>query len=134
MVKGTYHGSNKFIAPLAITIFLHRVPGESWIILPGCAARGRKLSAWNILRTVETETSTPPSAMALEVSLIQWVGVTHKGFGVSPEMVTAPFPAKHGLKILPRDQFAFRVIEEVSARCLLDADCRHMYAGELIFC
>ena len=76
--------------------------------------------------------------MALGVFiLIQWVGITHKGFGVfAGEWFTAPFHA-HGtvLKIvLAPVNFVFRIIEELVRPLSLSMRLfGNMYAGELIF-
>jgi F-type H+-transporting ATPase subunit a len=139
MVKDTYHGSNKFIAPLAITIFCIVFMENFMDILPVDAlpAAGKLLGIEH-LRTVATADLNTTVGMALGVFLlIQWVGITHKGFGTfAGEWFTAPFHA-HGtaLKILLAPiNFAFRVIEEVVRPLSLSMRLfGNMYAGELIF-
>jgi F-type H+-transporting ATPase subunit a len=139
MVKDTYHGSNKFIAPLAITIFCIVFMENFMDILPVDAlpAAGKLLGVEH-LRTVATADLNTTVGMALGVFLlIQWVGITHKGFGTfAGEWFTAPFHA-HGtaLKILLAPiNFAFRVIEEVVRPLSLSMRLfGNMYAGELIF-
>ncbi len=139
MVKDTYHGSNKFIAPLAITIFCIVFLENFMDILPVDALPwAAKLFGVEHLRTVATADLNTTVGMALGVFLlIQWVGITHKGFGTfAAEWFTAPFHA-HGtvLKILLAPiNFAFRVIEEVVRPLSLSMRLfGNMYAGELIF-
>jgi F-type H+-transporting ATPase subunit a len=139
MVKDTYHGSNKFIAPLAITIFCIVFMENFMDILPVDALpAAAKLFGVEHLRTVATADLNTTVGMALGVFLlIQWVGITHKGFGVfAGEWFTAPFHAHNtALKILLAPvNFAFRVIEEVVRPLSLSMRLfGNMYAGELIF-
>jgi F-type H+-transporting ATPase subunit a len=139
MVKDTYHGSNKFIAPLAITIFCIVFLENFMDILPVDALpAAAKLFGVEHLRTVATADLNTTVGMALGVFLlIQWVGITHKGFGVfAGEWFTAPFHAHNtALKILLAPiNFAFRVIEEVVRPLSLSMRLfGNMYAGELIF-
>ena len=96
MVKDTYHGSNKFIAPLAITIFCIVFLENFMDILPVDALpAAAKLFGVEHLRTVATADLNTTVGMALGVFLlIQWVGITHKGFGTfAGEWFTAPFHA-----------------------------------------
>jgi F-type H+-transporting ATPase subunit a len=139
MVKDTYHGSNKFIAPLAITIFCIVFLENFMDILPVDALpAAAKLFGVEHLRTVATADLNTTVGMALGVFiLIQWVGITHKGFGTfAGEWFTAPFHAEGMvLKILLAPvNFAFRVIEEVVRPLSLSMRLfGNMYAGELIF-
>jgi len=69
--------------------------------------------------------------------LIQYVGITHKGFGVyCGEWFTAPFHA-HGMiakAVLAPINLIFRVIEEAVRPLSLSMRLfGNMYAGELIF-
>jgi len=139
MVKDTYHGTNKFIAPLAITIFCIVFMENFMDILPVDALpAAAKLFGVEHLRTVATADLNTTVGMALGVFLlIQWVGITHKGFGTfAGEWFTAPFHA-HGtvLKILLAPiNFVFRIIEEVVRPLSLSMRLfGNMYAGELIF-
>jgi F-type H+-transporting ATPase subunit a len=139
MVKDTYHGANKFIAPLAITIFCIVFLENFMDILPVDALpAAAKLFGVEHLRTVATADLNTTVGMALGVFLlIQWVGITHKGFGVfAAEWFTAPFHAHNVfLKILLAPvNFVFRVIEEVVRPLSLSMRLfGNMYAGELIF-
>ncbi len=139
MVKDTFHGRNKFIAPLAITIFCIVFLENFMDILPVDALpAAAKLFGVEHLRTVATADLNTTVGMALGVFLlIQWVGITHKGFGLfAGEWFTAPFHA-HGtlLKIvLAPINFIFRVIEELVRPLSLSMRLfGNMYAGELIF-
>ena len=139
MVKETYHGSNKFIAPLAITIFCIVFLENFMDILPVDALPAvAKLFGVEHLRTVATADLNTTVGMALGVFLlIQWVGITHKGFGTfAGEWFTAPFHAHNPvLKVLLAPvNFAFRIIEEVVRPLSLSMRLfGNMYAGELIF-
>ncbi len=139
MVKDTYHGTNKFIAPLAITIFCIVFLENFMDILPVDALpAAAKLFGVEHLRTVATADLNTTVGMALGVFLlIQWVGITHKGFGTfAGEWFTAPFHAHSvALKILLAPiNFAFRIIEEVVRPLSLSMRLfGNMYAGELIF-
>src|SRR6202790_3267398 len=139
MVKDTFHGSNKFIAPLAITIFGIVFLENFMDILPVDALpAAAKVFGVEHLRTVATADLNTTVGMALGVFLlIQWVGISSKGFGVfAGEWFTAPFHA-HGtaLKILLAPvNFVFRIIEELVRPLSLSMRLfGNMYAGELIF-
>jgi F-type H+-transporting ATPase subunit a len=139
MVKDTFHGKNKFIAPLAITIFCIVFLENFMDILPVDALpAAAKLFGVEHLRTVATADLNTTVGMALGVFLlIQWVGITHKGIGLFVgEWFTAPFHA-HGLALkilLAPINFMFRVIEEIVKPLSLSMRLfGNMYAGELIF-
>jgi F-type H+-transporting ATPase subunit a len=139
MVKDTYHGSNKFIAPLAITIFCIVFLENFMDILPVDALpAAARLFGVEHLRTVATADLNTTVGMALGVFLlIQWVGISHKGFGTfAGEWFSAPFHAHNPvLKVLLAPiNFVFRVIEEVVRPLSLSMRLfGNMYAGELIF-
>ena len=139
MVKDTYHGSNKFIAPLAITIFCVVFLENFMDILPVDALpAAAKLFGVEHLRTVATADLNTTVGMALGVFLLLWyIGIKHKGVvGFFAEWFTAPFHAHNiVLKIvLAPVNFAFRVIEEVVRPLSLSMRLfGNMYAGELIF-
>jgi F-type H+-transporting ATPase subunit a len=139
MVKDTFHGKNKFIAPLAITIFCIVFLENFMDILPVDALpAAAKLFGVEHLRTVATADLNTTVGMALGVFLlIQWVGITHKGIGTfAGEWFTAPFHADGtAFKIaLAPVNFAFRIIEEVVKPLSLSMRLfGNMYAGELIF-
>jgi F-type H+-transporting ATPase subunit a len=139
MVKDTFHGKNKFIAPLAITIFCIVFLENFMDILPVDALpAAAKLFGVEHLRTVATADLNTTVGMALGVFLlIQWVGISHKGIGTfAGEWFTAPFHADGtALKIvLAPVNFIFRVIEELVRPLSLSMRLfGNMYAGELIF-
>src|SRR5580704_9049599 len=139
MVKDTFHGASKFIAPLAITIFCLVFLENFMDILPVDALpAAAKAFGVEHLRTVATADINTTVGMALGVFLlIQWVGITHKGFGVFfGEFFTAPFHA-HGTVaklVLAPVNFLFRLIEEAVRPLSLSMRLfGNMYAGELIF-
>ena len=139
MVKDTFHGTNKFIAPLAITIFCIVFLENFMDILPVDALPATAhLFGVEHLRTVATADLNTTVGMALGVFLlIQWVGITHKGIGIfAGEWFTAPFHA-HGTVgkiILAPVNFLFRLIEEAVRPLSLSMRLfGNMYAGELIF-
>ncbi len=138
MVKDTFHGTNKFIAPLAITIFCLVFLENFMDILPVdlLPAAGKAFGVEH-LRTVATADINTTVGMALGVFLlIQYVGIQNKGFGTFfGEWFTAPFHG-HGVLavVLAPVNFLFRVIEEAVRPLSLSMRLfGNMYAGELIF-
>ncbi len=132
LVKDTFHGKSKLIAPLALTIFmltflmnfLDMVPVDA---LPAAA----HASGINYLRVVPTADLNTTVGMALCVFLlIQYMGIKHKGVGgFFSEFLTAPF----GPKIAPAN-LLLRIIEEAVRPVSLSLRLfGNMYAGELIF-
>jgi len=138
MVKDTFHGSNKFIAPLAITIFALVFLENFMDILPvDLLPAAAKAFGVEHLRTVATADINTTVGMALGVFLlIQYVGIKHKGLRVFfSEWFTAPFHG-HGVWaiVLAPVNFLFRVIEEAVRPLSLSMRLfGNMYAGELIF-
>jgi F-type H+-transporting ATPase subunit a len=139
MVKDTFHGDNKFIAPLAITIFALVFLENFMDILPVDALpAAARVFGVEHLRTVATADINTTVGMALGVFLlIQWVGISQKGLRVFfGEFFTAPFHA-HGTVakiILAPVNFLFRLIEEAVRPLSLSMRLfGNMYAGELIF-
>jgi len=140
MVKESFHGKSKLIAPLAITIaclvflmnFLDMLPVD---LLPWAWASGHKLvgadSEHAYLRIVPTADFNTTLGMALTVFLlIQYIGIKHKGLvGFFGEWFTAPF----GKYAFPAN-LLLRVIEECVRPISLSLRLfGNMYAGELIF-
>ena len=132
LVKDTFHGKSKLIAPLALTIFmltflmnfLDMIPVDA---LPAAA----HASGINYLRVVPTADLNTTVGMALCVFLlIQYMGIKHKGVGgFFSEFLTAPF----GPKIAPAN-LLLRIIEEAVRPVSLSLRLfGNMYAGELIF-
>ncbi|MEZ5545595.1 MAG: F0F1 ATP synthase subunit A [Lysobacteraceae bacterium] len=147
LVRETFHGRSKMIAPLAITIFLlvflmnfmDMVPVDllPWAWASGHAAAGHD-PAHAYLRVVPTADLNTTFGMSIAVFLlIQVFGIGHKGIGgFTKEIFTAPFHA-HGtmMKILLAPaNLLLRVIEEgVRPLSLSLRLFGNMYAGELIF-
>ncbi|MCC6594665.1 MAG: F0F1 ATP synthase subunit A, partial [Xanthomonadales bacterium] len=132
LVKETFHGHSKLIAPLAITIFgmvflmnfMDMVPVD---LLPAAAHAG----GVEYLRVVPTADLNTTLGMALCVFLlIQYMGIQHKGVGgFFSEFFTAPF----GPKGAPAN-LLLRLIEEAVRPVSLSLRLfGNMYAGELIF-
>ena len=139
LVKETFHGKSRLIAPLAITIFcmvflenfLDMIPVDLVPLL------GKKIGLEH-LRIVPTADLNTTIGMALCVfALIQYVGIKHKGIVTFlGEFVSAPFHA-HGVvgKILTAaPNLLLRLIEEAVRPLSLSLRLfGNMYAGELIF-
>jgi F-type H+-transporting ATPase subunit a len=140
MVKDTFHGKNKFIAPLAITIFCLVFLENFMDILPVDALPATaKLFGVEHLRTVATADINTTVGMALGVFLLLWyIGIKHKGVGrIFRRMVhRAVSRAWHwlGKVLLAPINFILRIIEEVVRPLSLSLRLfGNMYAGELIF-
>ncbi|HMM67649.1 MAG TPA: F0F1 ATP synthase subunit A [Dokdonella sp.] len=140
MVRETFHGRSKLIAPLSLTIFvlvflmnfMDMIPVD---LLPWLWASGHELTghdpAHAYLRVVPTADINTTFGMAITVFLlIQYVGIKHKGlFGFFKEWFTAPF----GPWLAPFN-LLLRVIEEAVRPLSLSLRLfGNMYAGELIF-
>jgi F-type H+-transporting ATPase subunit a len=139
LVRETFHGRSKLIAPLAITIFclvflmnfMDMIPVD-WLPEAAMAA------GIPYLRAVPTADLNVTLGLSLMVFLlIQVFGISHKGVGTFfKEAFTAPFHA-HGtvMKILLAPaNLLLRVIEELVRPLSLTLRLfGNMYAGELIF-
>ncbi len=139
MVKETFHGRSKLIAPLALTIFclvflmnfMDMLPVD---LLPAAA----HASGVKYLRVVPTADLNTPLGMAICVFiLIQYFGIKHKGLGgFFGEFFTAPFHAHGavGKVLLAPANLLLRLIEEAVRPVSLSLRLfGNMYAGELIF-
>ncbi len=131
-VLDTYHGKNKLIAPLALTIFvwvflmntMDLVPVD---LLPNAAAA---VGVHN-LRVVPTADPNLTIGMSLSVFLlIIWFNFSSKGFmGVLKEFCCKPF----GIWFLPFN-FFLRLVEELAKPISLGLRLfGNLYSGELIF-
>ena len=147
LVRETFHGRSKLIAPLSITIFclvflmnfMDMVPVDflPWAWQSGHVMAGHD-PAHAYLRVVPTADLNTTFGLSLAVFLlIQVYGISHKGVGgFTKEIFTAPFHA-HGtvakIALAPAN-FLLRVIEEgVRPLSLSLRLFGNMYAGELIF-
>ena len=147
LVRETFHGRSKLIAPLAITIFcvvflmnfMDMIPVD-W--LPGSWMKANELAGHDphhaYLRVVPTADLNVTLGLALMVFLlIQVFGISHKGFGqFIGEAFTAPFHAEGmvGKILLAPANLLLRIIEELVRPLSLTLRLfGNMYAGELIF-
>jgi F-type H+-transporting ATPase subunit a len=139
LVRETFHGQSKFIAPMAVTIFalvflmnfMDMIPVD---FLPWAATH----AGVNYLRVVPTADLNTTIGMSLGVFLlIHWFGIKHKGVKLFvAEAFTAPFHA-HGTLgkiLLAPANLLLRLIEEMVRPLSLSLRLfGNMYAGELIF-
>jgi F-type H+-transporting ATPase subunit a len=147
LVRETFHGRSKLIAPLSITIFIlvflmnfmDMLPVDflPWAWGAGHAAAGHD-PAHAYLRVVPTADLNTTFGLSLAVFLlIQAFGIGHKGVGgFTKEIFTAPFHAESTpMKILLAPaNLLLRLIEEgVRPLSLSLRLFGNMYAGELIF-
>lgn len=147
MVRETFHGRSKLIAPLSLTIFcvvflmnfMDMIPVD-W--LPGAWMKGHELAGKDphhaYLRIVPTADINVTLGLAVMVFLlIQVFGVSHKGLGTFvKEAFTAPFHAEGTVMkiLLAPVNLLLRVIEELVRPLSLTLRLfGNMYAGELIF-
>ena len=147
LVRETFHGRSKLIAPLSLTIFclvflmnfMDMVPVD---LLPWLWAVGHELAggdpAHAYLRVVPTADLNTTLGLAIMVFLlIQVFGIKHKGFGTFvKEAFTAPFHATGtvGMVLLAPVNLLLRLIEEAVRPVSLSLRLfGNMYAGELIF-
>lgn len=147
MVRDTFHGRSKLIAPLSLTIFclvfmmnfMDMIPVD-W--LPGLWVKGHAMAgqdpAHAYLRIVPTADLNTTLGLALMVFLlIQIFGISHKGLGLFvKEAFTAPFHAEGTTAkiLLAGPNLLLRVIEELVRPLSLSLRLfGNMYAGELIF-
>jgi F-type H+-transporting ATPase subunit a len=147
LVKETFHGKSRMIAPLLITIFclvflmnfMDLLPIDllPWAWKSGYVATGND-PEHAFLRIVPTADLNTTLGLALTVFLlIQYVGIKNKGvakfFG---EFLTAPFHAEGpvGKVLLVIPNLLLRLIEECVRPVSLSLRLfGNMYAGELIF-
>lgn len=147
LVRETFHGRSKMIAPLALTIFcmvflmnfMDMLPVD-W--LPGLWVKGNELAGHDphhaYLRIVPTADLNTTLGLSLMVFLlIQVFGISHKGIGkFTAEAFTAPFHAEGTVMkiLLAPANVLLRVIEELVRPLSLTLRLfGNMYAGELIF-
>ncbi|WP_342664538.1 F0F1 ATP synthase subunit A [Luteimonas mephitis] len=147
LVRETFHGRSKLIAPLSITIFLlvflmnflDMLPVDllPWAWANGYIAAGHD-PAHAYLRAVPTADLNTTFGLSIAVFLlIQVFGISHKGVGgFTKEIFTAPFHAEGTLMkiLLAPANLLLRLIEEgVRPLSLSLRLFGNMYAGELIF-
>jgi len=139
LVKETFHGDGKLIAPLAITIFCLVFLMNFMDMLPVDAlpAAAHHLG-FEHLRVVPTADLSTTFGMSICVFfLIQYYGIKHKGLGgFLSEFVSAPFHANGvvGKILVAGPNLLLRLIEEAVRPISLSLRLfGNMYAGELIF-
>jgi F-type H+-transporting ATPase subunit a len=133
-VKGIYHGESRWVAPIALTVFVWVTLMNTMDILPvdivssGLGAMG--LHYWRPVPTADINTTF---ALALTVFALMVVyGIRKKGLGGwTKELFVAPFG--HNMILWPFN-FLFNMVEFVSKP--LSHSLRlfgNIYAGEIIF-
>lgn len=144
LVRETFHGQSKYIAPLAVTIFclvflmnfMDMVPVD---LLPAIwHSAGPAMGFKDNLRVVPTADLNTTLGMGFGVfMLIHYFGIKHKGVGLFvKEAFTAPFHASGpvGTILLAPANLLLRLIEEMVRPISLGLRLfGNMYAGELIF-
>ncbi len=139
LVRETFHGRSKLIAPLAITIFCVVFLMNFMDIIPVDWIPEAALAAGiPYLRVVPTADINITLGLALMVFLlIQVFGISHKGLGTFvKEAFTAPFHAEGTVMkiLLAPANLLLRVIEELVRPLSLTLRLfGNLYAGELIF-
>lgn len=147
LVRETFHGRSKLIAPLSITIFvvvflmnfMDMVPVDwlpsAWMGLNELAGHDPAHAYLRVVPTADLNTTLGLSLMVF--LLIQVFGIRHKGVGqFVKEAFTAPFHATGpvGKVLLAPANLLLRVIEELVRPLSLTLRLfGNMYAGELIF-
>ena len=144
-VKDSFHGDRRFIAPLALTIFLWVFVMNAMDLLPldlfgGIVnlVAGPEAASHFYFRAVPTADINTTFAMALVVfGLIIYYSIKVKGgFGFVAELFTAPFHA-HGVLgkvLLAVPNFFLNVVEYLAKPVSLGMRLfGNMYAGELVF-
>ena len=134
--KGIFHHGdrNKFVAPMALTVFVWVLLMNSMDFLPvDIVAKGTHLFAEHGFRIVPTADVNTTFALALTVWLLMiFFSISAKGFGGwMHELFCAPFGAN---PLLWPANFLFNLIEYLSKP--LSHSLRlygNMYAGEIIF-
>ena len=144
-VKDTFHGDRRFIAPLALTIFVWVVFMNTMDLLPldipsaaVQAVAGEETAHHTYLRWVPTADVNTTFAMSVTVFLlIIFYSIKAKGgWGFTKELFTAPFHA-HGIVgkvVLAVPNLFLNVVEYLSKPVSLGMRLfGNMYAGELVF-
>ena len=144
-VKDVFHGDRRFIAPLALTIFMWVLFMNTMDLLPldigsGLVTllRGHEVAHHTFFRMVPTADLNTTVAMALAVFLLTlFYSVKAKGLGgFGKELLTAPFHTEGTLgkiaMVLPN--LILNLVEYLSKPVSLSMRLfGNMYAGELVF-
>jgi F-type H+-transporting ATPase subunit a len=144
-VKDTFHGDRRFIAPLALTIFVWTVFMNAMDLLPLDLANaavtniaGPEVAHHTYLRMVPTADVNTTFAMSITVFfMIIYYSIKAKGgWGFTKELFTAPFHAHNPIaKIaLAIPNLFLNLVEYLSKPVSLGMRLfGNMYAGELVF-
>ena len=144
-VRDAFHGDRRFIAPLALTIFVWVVFMNAMDLLPLdlpsaliTAVAGQETAHHTFLRMVPTADVNTTFALSVTVLfLIIFYSIKAKGVGgFTKELFTAPFHAEGTVAkvILALPNFFLNMVELLSKPVSLGMRLfGNMYAGELIF-
>jgi len=144
-VKDTFHGDRRFIAPLALTIFVWVVFMNAMDLLPLDIANaavtdiaGPEVAHHTFLRMVPTADVNTTFAMSITVFLlIIFYSIKAKGgWGFTKELFTAPFHAHNPIAkaVLALPNLFLNLVEYLSKPVSLGMRLfGNMYAGELVF-
>jgi len=144
-VKDTFHGDRRFIAPLALTIFVWVFFMNAMDLLPLDlpsaaiqAAAGPETAHHTFLRMVPTADVNTTFAMSITVFfLIIYYSIKAKGgWGFTKELFTAPFHAHSPFfkAVLLIPNLFLNLVEYLSKPVSLGMRLfGNMYAGELVF-
>ena len=144
-VKDTFHGDRRFIAPLALTIFVWVVFMNTMDLLPldipsaaVQAVAGTEVMHHTYLRWVPTADVNTTFAMSITVFLlIIYYSIKAKGgWGFTKELFTAPFHAEGTVAkiVLAIPNLFLNLVEYLSKPVSLGMRLfGNMYAGELVF-
>jgi F-type H+-transporting ATPase subunit a len=144
-VKDAFHGDRRFIAPLALTIFVWVVFMNAMDLLPLDlpsaviqAVAGEETAHHTYLRIVPTADINTTFGMSIVVFLlIIFYSIKAKGgWGFTKELFTAPFHAGNPIAkvVLAPFNFFLNLVEYLSKPVSLGMRLfGNMYAGELLF-
>ncbi|MBW8368718.1 MAG: F0F1 ATP synthase subunit A [Arenimonas sp.] len=138
-VRDVFHGDRKFVAPLALTIFVWIFLMNAMKMLPVDLVPGlAKAAGSEYFRAVPTADLNTTLAISTTVLMLMFAfAIKAKGgFGFAKELLTAPFHAHGtGMKlVLAPANFGLNVIEYLSKPVSLAMRLfGNMFAGELVF-
>lgn len=138
-VRDVFHGDRKFVAPLALTIFVWIFLMNAMKMLPVDLVPGvAKAAGSDYFRAVPTADLNTTLAISTTVLLLMFAfAIKSKGaFGFGKELLTAPFHAHGtGMKLaLAPANLGLNVIEYLSKPVSLAMRLfGNMFAGELVF-
>ncbi|PZO08224.1 MAG: F0F1 ATP synthase subunit A [Lysobacteraceae bacterium] len=138
-VRDVFHGDRKFVAPLALTIFVWIFLMNAMKMLPVDLVPGiAKAAGSNYFRAVPTADLNTTLAISTTVLFLMFAfAIKAKGaFGFGKELLTAPFHAHGtGMKLaLAPANLGLNVIEYLSKPVSLAMRLfGNMFAGELVF-